>query len=118
MTKCPLYGTLIFMNIKITEYYEKENGRIPYKEWYLSLNKAVKARVDVRIKRAEIGNYGFHKKLSEDIIELKFTDGTRIYFAEVDNKIILLLLGGGKSKQSNDIAKAQKYFKDYKERNL
>ena len=105
------------MNMRIIEYYEKINGKIPYKEWYSSLDKAVKARVDVRIKRAEIGNYGFHKILPKDIIELKLTDGTRIYFAEIGNKILLLLLGGGKSKQNNDITKAQEYFKDYQSRN-
>ncbi len=105
------------MNYKSIDYYTKTDGKIPYKEWYSGLNKFLGTKADVRLKRAEAGNYGYHRNLSGGITELKFVEGIRIYLAEVDNTIILLLSGGNKIRQNNDIAKAREYFKDYQLRN-
>jgi len=105
------------MNCRIIEYYEQIDGKIPYKEWYFDLDKSVKARVDIRIKRLEAGNFGKYRNLNGGITELKFHDSLRVYFADVDGKIVLLLLGGNKTRQDNDIAEAQEYFEDYKIRN-
>ena len=41
--------------------------------------------------------------------------GYRIYFAHSDNMIILLLCGGNKSSQRQDIARAKNYWAQYKE---
>jgi putative addiction module killer protein len=107
----------MIINCRTAEYYIKPNGKIPYKEWKVRLDKAVQAKVDIRVKRAEKGNYGKHRRLSGNIIELKFDDGTRVYFAEDGNEIILLLLGGNKTRQDVDIATAGEYYEDYKARN-
>jgi putative addiction module killer protein len=40
----------------------------------------------------------------------------RIYYALVDHKIILLISGGDKSQQSNDIKKSKEYLNDYRSR--
>lgn len=56
------------------------------------------------------------KRLSEDLYEIKFENGLRIYYTEKGNTIILLLTGGNKSKQSKDIELAQKYINEYNER--
>jgi len=63
------------------------------------------------------GNYGEYKILPKEVNELKFKGGLRIYFAELSNIMILLLTGGNKSRQSDDIKKAQDYLQDYKQRN-
>jgi putative addiction module killer protein len=81
------------------------------------LDKAVQAKVDIRVKRAEKGNFGLHRRLPGSIIELKFDDGTRVYFAEAGDELILLLLGGNKTRQDADIATAKEYYEDYKARN-
>jgi len=41
--------------------------------------------------------------------------GYRVYFAEVDNTIVLLLCGGDKSSQTQDIQRAKTYWREYKE---
>lgn len=96
-------------------YYEKENGETPVKNWFDTLDSQTLARIESRILRlAMTGNYGLYACV-QNIKELKFTFGSgyRIYFAEVDNKIILLLNAGDKSTQKKDIKKAKEYFEDY-----
>jgi len=101
------------MEIKNIKIYQTSEGKEPYREWFLKLDNSQKAAVSARLKRVELGSFGFHKKLSENISELKFDNGLRIYFTELDKIIILLLSGGGKKRQSADINKAQEYFDDY-----
>jgi len=101
------------MNIKKIKYYKTVDEKEPYREWFLKLDNSQKAVVLTRLKRVEAGNYGSYKVLSNDLTELKFTNGLRIYFTEADNLIVLLLCGGGKKRQANDIKKAQEYLNDY-----
>jgi len=105
------------MKEKIVKRYILKNGKIPFDEWFFSLDKSDKNKAEVRIKRASMGLYGKYRNLSCGITELKFENGIRIYFSEVENVVLLLLCGGNKTRQSDDIQKAQKYLEDYKERN-
>lgn len=82
----------------------------------MKLDNSQKAIVQTRLKRVECGNYGYYQILSGGINELKFDNGLRIYFAETDKVIILLLTAGGKKRQSNDISKAQEFYNDYIDR--
>ena len=95
-------------NYKI-EYLILPNGKAPIIEWLKSLDSITRKRINQRILRIEDGNFGDYKKLSDDISELRFTfgKGYRIYYTEENNKIILLINGGDKSKQSKNIEKAQ-----------
>lgn len=104
------------MKEKIVKKYLKKNGKIPFDEWYLKLDKAVKNTVAIRVTRALSNLYGKHRNLPDGIVELKFDNGLRLYFTEINNEILLLLLGGNKQRQSNDIKHAQEYLKDYIER--
>ncbi len=105
------------MEEKQIKFYETSDGKIPFKQWYKRLDNSLKGKINQRLKRIITGNYGSYRTLSGDVFELKFINGVRIYFAEQDRTIILLLLGGNKTRQSDDIEKAQKYLKDHKERN-
>ena len=69
--------------------------------------------------RVEVGNYGDYKPLGDGVYELKlhFGSGYRVYFAEYDNIIVILLCGGDKSTQSKDIEIAKTYWKELLERN-
>lgn len=94
-----------------------QNGKIPFDMWFLKLDKSKKAKVLVWLDRCKLGQYGKFRNLKKGISELKFDSGERIYFAELGNVIILLLQGGNKTRQSNDIKVAQEYLQDYLERN-
>ena len=96
--------------------YQTENGKEPFNEWLDSLKdtKTV-ARIISRLGRVELGNYGDAKSVGEGVKELRYTFGAgyRVYFAEVDNTIVLLLCGGHKSSQKRDIKTARRYWQDY-----
>ena len=98
------------------EYIILPNGKAPVIEWLNSLDSTVRKRINQRILRLEDGNFGDCKKISDDISELrfKFGKGYRIYFTETNGKIILLINGGDKSDQSNDIKKAKEYLNQWR----
>ena len=97
-------------------YYQTLDNKTPYLEWYKSLDKSLRLIVDKRLSKVERGLFGKNRQLSEELFELKFDNGLRIYYTEAGNTIVLLFTGGNKSKQSQDIDIAEKYLKEYKER--
>ena len=97
-------------------YYQTNDNKVPYLEWYNSLDKSLRLVVDKRLSKVERGLYGKIRRLSKELYELKFDNGLRIYYTEIDNTIVLLFTGGNKSKQSKDIETATKYLNDYNER--
>ncbi len=97
-------------------FYKTKDNKIPYLDWYKSLDKTLKLIIDKRLSKVERGLYGDNKRLSDGLYELKFSNGLRIYYTEIENIIVLLFTGGNKSKQSKDIEMAKKYLNDYNER--
>jgi putative addiction module killer protein len=101
------------------EIYRDGKGRKPFAEWLDGL-KDLKTQVKIvnRIKRIELGNFGDRKPIGNGVFELRFhfSPGYRVYYAKVDNTVVLLLSGGKKSDQTKDIQKAKKYWKNYQER--
>ena len=97
-------------------YYQTAENKVPYLEWYNSLDKSLRLLVDKRLSKVERGLYGNNKRLSEELYELKFDNGLRIYYTEIGNTIVLLFTGGNKSKQSKDIETATKYLNEYNSR--
>ena len=97
-------------------YYQTIDNTIPYFEWYCSLDKSLRLIVDKRLSKVERGLYGNNRRLSEELYELKFDNGLRIYYTEIENTIVLLFTGGNKSKQNKDIETAKKYLNDYNSR--
>ncbi|MBD2514630.1 hypothetical protein H6G93_06340 [Nostoc sp. FACHB-973] len=65
-----------------------------------------------------ITNYADMISLGEGVFELRidYGPGYRIYFGQEGITIIILLCGGDKSTQEQDIGKAQEYWKDYRSR--
>lgn len=73
-----------------------------------------KSKILFRIQKLENDeHFGDCEPVGHGIHELKvnFAKGYRIYFKEKDGKIIVLLLGGDKSTQQNDIKKAKELAK-------
>jgi putative addiction module killer protein len=96
-------------------FYQTEKGDEPFNEWLDDLDSSIRSRIQTRLDRVRLGNYGDYKSVGESVNELRFFFGSgyHVYFAEVGNTVVLLLSGGDKSSQSKDVAKAQVYWKDY-----
>ncbi|MCM1338454.1 MAG: type II toxin-antitoxin system RelE/ParE family toxin [Muribaculaceae bacterium] len=92
------------------------NDKSPLIEWINSLDKTTKVRVQCRLTRLLENNFGDHKKIDNEISELrlKFGSGYRIYYTEIDNIIVLLINGGDKSTQSKDIEKAKSILQEWR----
>ena len=85
-----------------------------FSKWIKKLrDKKVKVAITNRINMLMLGRFGDHKYLGEKISELRvhIGSGYRIYFSVQEKKIIILLCGGDKSSQKNDIKRAVKIFK-------
>jgi putative addiction module killer protein len=98
--------------------YESADGKEPFTEWLKALDRSLRQRVLRRLERVSLGNFGDFKNLGCGLYELKFTEGLRVYYAEVDRILILLLAGGEKNTkrdQSRDIAKAREFLNEYME---
>ena len=79
-----------------------------FKVWFESQRLRVQGQIDARISKIEEFEYfGDVKNLNDGLLELRWTNGRRVYFSRVGNKIILLLVGGYKNAQKKDIQKAR-----------
>jgi putative addiction module killer protein len=98
--------------------FVSSDGRIPFREWLSKLDGSVRARIQARIFRFESGNLGDHKSVGNGVWEARifFGSGYRVYFGKHGQEIIVLLLGGEKSSQRNDIEIAKNHWKRYLER--
>jgi len=69
---------------------------------------AGRARVQVRVDRLVHGNPGQHRNLTDGVSELKidFGPGYRVYYTERGGELIVLLAGGDKATQQQDIKAA------------
>jgi len=82
-----------------------------YSKWFKSIkDNETKFKIDKRIDRIRVGNFGDSKILGDNVWELRlnFGSGYRIYYTKRENIIIILLCGGDKSTQSKDIERAKK----------
>lgn len=97
--------------------YNTIAGKEPFLEWLDSLDQSVLWKIESRIERLELGHFGDVKSLKDGLFELRFKSPSfRIYYALIDNKIVLLIAGGDKRKQSIDIEKSKEYLDDYRSR--
>ncbi|MHA4867338.1 type II toxin-antitoxin system RelE/ParE family toxin [Duganella sp. PWIR1] len=77
-----------------------------FSSWFSRLTDIkAKARIQVRIDRAEAGNFGDHKFVGEGVSEMRidYGPGYRVYYTLRDGVLIILLAGGDKSSQAKDI---------------
>ena len=75
-----------------------------------------KARIAARIRRAEEGNLGDVAPVGEGVSEMRIHvgPGYRVYFIQRGLELIILLAGGDKSTQSQDIKAAQELAEQVK----
>jgi putative addiction module killer protein len=68
------------------------------------------ARIVGRIRRMEVGNPGDTKSVGQGILEMRvdYGPGYRIYYVHRGARIVILLCGGDKRTQEQDIKRAQR----------
>ncbi|WP_436414888.1 type II toxin-antitoxin system RelE/ParE family toxin [Petrimonas sp.] len=89
-----------------------------FDKWLKKLNDLrAKAKILFRLQKLEQDeHFGDCEPVGDGIRELKinYAKGYRVYFKEVDRKIIILLIGGDKSTQQRDIEKAKSIWRNLK----
>lgn len=72
-------------------------------------DKHGRAKILARIDRLEEGNPGKTKSVGGGVVEMKidFGPGYRVYYIQRGELLILLLCGGDKGSQANDIKRAK-----------
>jgi putative addiction module killer protein len=72
------------------------------------------ARIEVRLRRLSLGNVGDAKSLGDGVSEMRidYGPGYRLYFTRRGERIVILLCGGDKKRQSGDIARAKQMAKE------
>jgi putative addiction module killer protein len=76
------------------------------------------ARIIARLDRVESGDFGNCKPVGNGVRELRidYGPGYRVYYTKVGKRIVLILCGGDKRRQSADIRRAIDLCKDYHKR--
>lgn len=89
-----------------------------YRDWINDLkDRTARARIQMRVDRLAHGNPGQHRNLTDGISELKVDigPGYRVYYTQRGEELIVLLVGGDKSSQQQDISVAQKLARHLQE---
>lgn len=85
-----------------------------FERWLAAESAKIQALVESRVYRIEhYDHFGDAKHLGDGLSELRWKNGLRVYFARVGQRMVLLLHGGGKNDQKNDIKKARILFERY-----
>ena len=102
--------------------YLTSTGANPVERWFMSLDAQTAQRIHRSLDQLKKGNFTGCKPIANSKIKgvrerrIDFGPGYRVYFGRDGEKLIILLTGGNKKSQSQDISKALEYWKDYKER--
>lgn len=85
---------------------------IEFHNWLASQTMKIQDQIHSRLERIEeYGHFGDAKKLGDSLAELRWKNGTRVYFHlshDSHGNWMIVLLGGNKNSQRSDIKRAQK----------
>lgn len=100
--------------------YETVSGRQPFADWFERLDGRQQASIRRRLRAVEEHDHlGDCTSLQGGLYEMRLAGriGLRVYFANIDGTIVLLLGGSGKSDQKRAIKRARERLRDFRERN-
>lgn len=87
-----------------------------FKLWLNELKDPIaKIAIIRRLERAKNGHFGDHKSLGDGIYEMRLmiNKGYRIYYARKGEIIYLIINGGHKNSQEQDITIAKRFWQQY-----
>lgn len=92
---------------------------IEFARWLGSLRdiRAI-AKITDRLKRASNGNFGDHKSVKGGVFEIRidYGPGYRVYFFQRGKELVILLCGGDKRSQDDDVARAKRLKEEIERR--
>jgi len=111
-----IYVTIDTM-VDIREYHDR-GGHSPFRDWYDRLNAEAARKVTTALYRVGLGNFSNAKSVGAGVYECKisFGPGYRVYFGKEGERTVILLGGGTKQRQQNDIRLALERWEDCKQR--
>ena len=103
--------------VEVREYLDRA-GRSPYAAWFDRLNREAAAKVAAALARIQQGNFSNAKSVGAGVHEyrIEFGPGYRIYFGKDGEWLVILVGGGTKKRQEEDIKLALARWQDYKQR--
>jgi putative addiction module killer protein len=103
--------------VDLREYIDT-SGRSPFGKWLHSLNVHAAAKIATALERMAEGNLSNVKTVGAGVLEHKvdFGPGYRIYFGRDGDRLVILLAGGIKKRQQEDIRRAKANWADYRKR--
>jgi len=97
---------MLYKAIKTTEF----------DDWLADESLKSQVQIEKRISKIETdGYFGTINDVGDDVWELKWKNGRRVYYAYLSDPNILILLGGNKNGQNYDISQAKKILAEYTE---
>lgn len=106
------------MTVRI-EVYQTADGKQPFTQWLRGLkDEQARSRIRVRMARLQLGNFGDCKSVGGGLLEMRIDHGPgyRVYVARRGDTRVLLLSGGDKRTQTQDIKQARAFLADYEQR--
>ena len=103
--------------LQVREYIDTA-GRSPFTKWLRALNVQAAAKAATALERIAEGNLSNVKTVGNGVLEYKvdFGPGYRIYFGRDCDRLVILLAGGMKKRQQEDIRRAKSNWEDYQNR--
>lgn len=89
-----------------------------FDNWFRRLrDKKARARIQVRLDRLELGNFGDVAPVGSGVSELRiaYGPGYRVYITQRSKVVVILLVGGNKAMQVKDIELAKRLAKRLEE---
>jgi putative addiction module killer protein len=89
-----------------------------FERWLATLkDRKGRARIIARLDSAALGNFGDSRPVGEGVSEMRVHTGPgyRVYFVRRGASVYVLLAGGDKSTQKQDIVRALRLARDLKE---
>jgi putative addiction module killer protein len=110
---------LPFALVEVREYLDR-GGRSPYAAWFDRMNREGAAKVVAALTRLQQGNFSNAKSVGAGVYEYRidFGPGYRIYFGKDGERLVILVGGGTKKRQQEDIKTALARWQDYKQRKM
>jgi putative addiction module killer protein len=98
--------------------YRTPDRREPFLFWLTGLrDERARQKIQARVGRLRLGNFGQTRSLGGGIHELKidYGPGYRVYFAHDGLRVVILLCGGDKTTQQADIRNSKVYWLQYQQ---